>query len=42
MNYPLYVQHIKSLSPDVPLAAEHISPAQYRATREKLLPLFGA
>lgn len=40
MNYRLYADLIRSLPEDIPVAAEHISPAQYQTTREKLLPLF--
>jgi hypothetical protein len=31
---------LRTLPPDVPMAAEHIGPEAFRATREKLLPLF--
>jgi hypothetical protein len=40
LNYPLFAELIRTLPPGVPAVAEHIGPAEFRAVREKLLPLF--
>lgn len=40
LNYPLFAELIRTLPPDVPAVAEHVGPAEFRAVREKLLPLF--
>ena len=41
MNYPLFVELVRGLPEDTPVVAEHIGPAEFGATRRKLLPLFG-
>lgn len=41
MNYPLFVAEINKLPADVPVIAEHISPAEFAATRKKLLDVIG-
>ncbi len=39
MNYPLFVRLIKGLPGEVPLFVEHIRPAEFAETREKVLGL---
>ena len=39
MNYPLYLEELAKLPGDLPWIIEHIGPADFQATREKLLPL---
>jgi sugar phosphate isomerase/epimerase len=41
MNYPLFLAEINNLPGDVPVIAEHISPAEFTGTRTKLLDLIG-
>ncbi len=37
MNYPLFLQLLGGLPSDIPVIAEHVSPAEFAATRRKLL-----
>ncbi|HNY39952.1 MAG TPA: hypothetical protein PKJ41_06140 [Bryobacteraceae bacterium] len=39
MNYPLYLEQLSKLPGDLPWIIEHVGPADFRSTREKLLPL---
>lgn len=39
MNYPLFLEHVRRLPPDIPLVAEHLEPVEFAAARGKLLPL---
>jgi sugar phosphate isomerase/epimerase len=39
MNYPLFLKLCAALPQDMPIIAEHIGPAEFAATRTKLLPL---
>lgn len=41
MNYPLFIERVRTLPASVPVIAEHLSPSQFAAARRKLLPLFG-
>lgn len=41
MNYPLYLEELARLGGDLPWIIEHVGPAEFRAAREKLLPLVG-
>ncbi len=41
MNYRLFARLIRALPEEIPVVAEHIGPEEFRAVREKLLPLFG-
>jgi sugar phosphate isomerase/epimerase len=40
LNYPLFIELIQSLPPEIPAIAEHLQPAEFAAARQKLLPLF--
>jgi sugar phosphate isomerase/epimerase len=42
MNYPLFVEQIQLLPPEIPAIAEHLKPAEFAGARQKLLPLFRA
>jgi sugar phosphate isomerase/epimerase len=39
MNYPLYLEQLSKLPGDLPWIIEHVDPADFRSTREKLLPM---
>jgi sugar phosphate isomerase/epimerase len=39
MNYPLYLQELSKLPGNLPWIIEHVDPAGFLSTREKLLPL---
>lgn len=42
LNYPLFIEQIQHLPPEIPAIAEHLKPAAFAAARQKLLPLFRA
>ena len=37
LNYGLYLEQVKALAADIPVIAEHLQPAQFRAARVRLL-----
>ena len=39
MNYPLFIEQIRALPPDLPIIAEHLDPKQFSEARRKLLAL---
>ncbi len=41
MNYPLFIERMRTLPASVPVIAEHLKPSEFAAARSKLLPLFG-